>query len=381
MGAQYIRPPSDISMREFAIAQEGISLFSRESYPLERNKLPDIFSDLLSFISLASTNHETPFTPGVDSKGRPVNHRTQLANRYYRKMPIFIRCVLALSDEFAYDEHTNCFISTIQELGLLNVQYFDWGEISQAHIITTPWQPNKTMAELFNDFVLKLGERCRSNDVRKKIYLHNRRSKRNFKSASHYVDSLINIYRRLVVIRLDLYYKQDIAKSVSIDRLKSDIDRLLKNAERNKVFKGMVGYLLKIEFGINRRLHTHSFFFFDADIRRGSCDEYFGKTIGEYWSKTITKNAGEYFNVNNRKNIQDMEKLGIRGIGLLRIDDKNMLNNLTNRAIYYLCKKDQFFRPKIFENTRFRTFQKGELPKRKEPIRRWQIKDTRPLTT
>jgi hypothetical protein len=83
--------------------------------------------------------------------------------------------------------------------------------------------------------------------------------------------------------------------------------------------------------------------------------------MGEYWINTITEGRGDYWNVN--KNADHYDKLGRRGIGVINWNDTELRNNLEEFVIGYLCKVDQFIRPKWGQKVRL--FRRGLFPKKR----------------
>ena len=80
--------------------------------------------------------------------------------------------------------------------------------------------------------------------------------------------------------------------------------------------------------------------------------------MGKYWVDTITNGRGAYWNVNN--NADRYDELGRLGIGVINWKDTQLRNNLKEFVIGYLCKVEQFIRPKWGPNVRL--FRRGLYP-------------------
>jgi len=187
--------------------------------------------------------------------------------------------------------------------------------------------------------------RYRMTDVR-------REAERNFQSLQMYVDNLFVHWSRLVVIRIDLSYHQEL--DVTYERLKADLATFYNNRRHNALFKHECGFIMKIEYGLEKQLHVHACFFFDGHKNRGDADVYLARLIGEYWQNTITHGEGIYWNCN-----ADKHKYRYDGIGLVEYFDHDKRNNL-NRAMEYLCKKGtQVIKP--LSSPRAKLLFKGDL--------------------
>ena len=93
---------------------------------------------------------------------------------------------------------------------------------------------------------------------------------------------------------------------------------------------------------------------------KNSSDVYFVKLIGDYWNNTVTQGRGAYWNINEDAN--QYEKLGRFGIGVINYNDTELRKNLQEHVIQYLCKPDQFIRPKF--GYKVRLFRRGHFPKK-----------------
>ena len=84
---------------------------------------------------------------------------------------------------------------------------------------------------------------------------------RRKQSTEKYIDALIENNSKLCAIRLDLKYKQEFAKDVSLDTINKDLKRMLDNRRNNKtIFGNNLGYIIKKEVSNNGNLHLHALF-------------------------------------------------------------------------------------------------------------------------
>ena len=170
-----------------------------------------------------------------------------------------------------------------------------------------------------------------SPSVMQTINEHNREAQRNTLNVGQYIDRLFLHHSRLLVLRVDLAYSQD--ECVTFEELESDLYRLQNNARHNALFDEMLGYVFKIEYGMEKKLHVHALFFFNG--HKHKCDVYLAQQIGNYWNTVITFGRGCYWNCNQGKGTYKH-----LGIGDIHFSDTVKRNNLMI-AVEYLCKKHQ----------------------------------------
>ncbi len=82
------------------------------------------------------------------------------------------------------------------------------------------------------------------------------------------------------------------------------------------------------------------------------------QSIGEYWKNTVTQGQGDYWNVNARAD--DYRRKGLLGIGTINYNDR-VLRSKLKYIVSYLCKTDQYFKPKFCPKVRL--FRRGKYPK------------------
>nr|WP_314264053.1 inovirus-type Gp2 protein [uncultured Moellerella sp.] len=192
-------------------------------------------------------------------------------------------------------------------------------------------------------------------DYKKQVRTFEQGAQKNYRRAQQYIDSLYQRYSKLLVVRVDLSYKSGISHKVKAHHLRQHRQALYKAINSDPLFSCCIGYILKLEFGMEKGFHYHALFFFDGQKVRQ--DITLGKLIGELWQERITDMAGLYFNCNYQK-----EKYRELGIGLLKRTDMESKKGLLN-AVRYLCKTDAWVRLAVPELTR--TFWRGEIKPRK----------------
>lgn len=290
------------------------------------------------------------------------------------RMPEYLVVVSMLPREYEYSDHLNVFIKCCDALDLRQKQ-------ENCNLLET--QENDTPfawrvpGKLFSNLIKMLHHEFKSERFNYRLLLRKKEARHRYREYCAYVDSLFNHRDRLVVIRIDLTYRKEIAPGVSLDQALADLDRMLANRRTNGIFDHLEVYIVKAEYGIGRRLHFHGIFFFNGSERQGRSHSFIAKEIGEYWSRVITKGRGRYWNCNQRAS--DFDELGRRGIGLIHWNDADLRNNLQRFVLTYVCKTDQCFRSK--SQPKAKLIRRGLKPANfvVRPGRRRRFTDTCPI--
>jgi hypothetical protein len=201
--------------------------------------------------------------------------------------------------------------------------------------------PGKRQFELFNDFLDLIRTESRTAEFRKKISRAKEKISRRYRRAELYVDALFkNCSTRLLVLRIDLAYRHELANNITVVEAKKDLEHFLNNRRNNPtLFKGWVGYIRKLEWAPMKGFHFHLIIFFDGYARWK--DGYIAEQIGEYWKK-ITEYRGVYWNCNDSKH--EYKRCGI---GMIHQADDEKRNILLNDVVDYLTKTEQKLRANV----------------------------------
>ncbi len=325
-----------------------------------------LLCEIEDFIERLLQNNDVPFVATLDRRGG-LEYSTSIGSIFsssFRRLPRWIEAALKLPTCFEYNGHLTAFIDCVRELDLhaktlsKHFLFGDFDDFDKAFKSKTP--RHHLAYEAFNELAVNLRERCRSKSVRDKI--HSRRSEavKLYGDYCDYVDNLFKYRSRLTVIRVDFGFAKDHPYRENIDEATRLIDKFQNNWRNNKLFDGLEGYIIKTEYGVDKGIHFHWIMFFDDAIRDGRKHIHLCQQIGEYWQNKITQGAGTYWNVNNQ--ISDFIRQGTCGIGRVHRDQKDKIHNLKNIVLAYLCKADQFFRPRFGD---IKLIRKGQL----KPIR------------
>lgn len=221
------------------------------------------------------------------------------------------------------------------------------------------------MNGLLGIFLIALRQLLLSRTHQERLSRNNRESEDNYQSYCVYVDGLFACYSRLMVLRLDFSYRSE----ASFETAQEHFQQLLNNARHNQLFDGLVGRIVKIEYGLEKQIHLHSVWFFNGHKRKGSSDVHLAQRIGEYWCSTITHGAGTYWNCNDNR-----DDYRHNGIGLIEARDADKRHNLLSYVVKYLCKKDsQEIKPR--NQPQAKTLFRGDLRNRNPNLGRQRLSD------
>lgn len=206
----------------------------------------------------------------------------------------------------------------------------------------------KRYGELFQDLVVMIRREGCQPAFRQKVRQQALDARRNYDSALAYNERLFECRSRLVAIRLDLGYRREVAQTLTLQRLDRDLDRFFCNQRHNRLFKHLYGYVIKVEEGPLRGLHTHVvLYFLGSEVQK---HEHLGDLIGRYWVEQITEGRGSYFNCNRIR-------YKYVGVGVIEHDDHEKRKHLRERVLGYLFKDDQHVQIKGC-----RVFRRGVMP-------------------
>ncbi|WP_346773775.1 YagK/YfjJ domain-containing protein [Pseudomonas synxantha] len=147
---------------------------------------------------------------------------------------------------------------------------------------------------------------------------------------------------RTLVIRVNLYYHQQVQVRQRVEQVFDDLDRLIAERERNPIFDYLIGYICAVEQGEDRGYHIHAAFFFNGN--EVWADVYKAQQIGELWER-ITKGQGYFHSCNHDKEKYKHEEEDRLGIGMILRSDLTIRSHV-HYAMRYLVKDDQQLRLK-----------------------------------
>lgn len=210
----------------------------------------------------------------------------------------------------------------------------DFWHKSQSDLVAIAPQQFVFKAEIINSLCHQLSQAIANDeDYKKATQLRNEKSLNQSLKAKRLIQKLIYKFSKLLVIRIDFAIYREF--KITLVLLKTYLKIFIKklHAPNDKV-PPIVGFIWKLEYGIQKGYHYHFIFFMDGNLYKQ--DTYFAQQLGELW-KSITQNKGSYHSCNHDK--ASYKKLAI---GILVHDDHEKIDALYLLVVKYLTKTSQF---------------------------------------
>lgn len=173
---------------------------------------------------------------------------------------------------------------------------------------------------------------------------------------------------RQLAIRVDLSYLKEMAIRVSYEQASAHREQLCKKFYYHPLFKHLLGYAWKLEWGEEKGFHYHFLLFFDAS--QVQQDIVQAQKIGEFWNLDITDGEGTYYNCNNDAE----ENYTYNALGKIAYHHTNKLKGL-KYLIDYLTKPDEY----AYLAVTGKTFFHSRAPKLPEGPRRGKPRQSEPV--
>lgn len=187
-------------------------------------------------------------------------------------------------------------------------------------------------------------------------------ARRNLNELTKLINRLFERYSRLLVVRIDLRYKKEVALTVPLEIAQMHRAQLLADRRISpEVFDGMLGYAWGLEYGEQEGgFHYHFLAIYNGAERRD--DVGIGMAIRDLWDK-ITGGHGQCYISNFDKD--RLAKQGCLGIGMIHRNDVQLRINLNENVAAYITKKCSALdiQSGITQSGDFRTFGKSQMPK------------------
>ncbi len=225
---------------------------------------------------------------------------------------------------YDYSEHLTVFWLGCQQAGIFPNSVFIW--------------PEQILA-----LVQFISVQVKSDSFRRKAPVRRYQTKQNCQSIQQYASALHDRYSRLLVVRVDLYYRMEAQSRVGIHMVYQHLDQMAKALyTHHDIFAHRHGHAWCLEQGATRGYHIHSIYYFDGSKHQN--DWYKAQQIGELWS-VITGGLGAYHSCNTTQEKAKYESRGMLGVGMIHRNDTEACQNSVHVASYLAdAEKDQYLR-------------------------------------
>ena len=332
----------------------------------------------ISRLSINCAEHETPaivLQTKMTAKGEVVTH--QVSPWFEPSRSTFDQCMLFESGHFKVGSEILSYVdarSAYPDTPLLQMLPPPGVPLEPCHI---------EIIQRINQFVSRIRENMLGPETKRELRKRRKHCRKNYRNSVKWLGKYFNTYSKLLVLRLDLYYKYDISELTNTSpdfnsprhnvhclmTIKADVERLLGDFRSDPILKEIIGYYLKFEHGPYKGQHVHCIFLLDGHDHQK--DVKWAENIGQHWVK-LTNGRGTYHNCN--RNSSDYK---YPCTGTIAYDDHEKIHNLC-RCLAYLTKADQYF---LFGPLAcFRTIQKSVAPQEQSGLGRPREKKSTPLS-
>ncbi|MCH7294424.1 YagK/YfjJ domain-containing protein [Acinetobacter higginsii] len=197
------------------------------------------------------------------------------------------------------------------------------------------------------------------------LYQFYRQEKENEKRLVEYMKKLFYHYRKLLIVRVNLFYHEKLRDEINITKFDQDF-RVLRNRLSNKdtCFRNLQGYVWAMEQAETCGYHIHLLLIYDGALHRSGV--HFAMLVGQKWQE-ITQGRGAYFSCHDKSYLEQLQRAGCKiGIGPISREVSGDWERLESAFLYLVksTKDAQRMRVKLKD---MRTFHTGrfEIKKRR----------------
>lgn len=173
---------------------------------------------------------------------------------------------------------------------------------------------------------------CNSRAFHNVLHDYERKAKDNFKSGRDYITEQFERHARLLVLRVDLYFRPDAKGWAYCKVADMAVINYLRALRLGRIVPGYLGFIIKRENGISRGLHYHLMVFLDGHLHRNAY--HLTQRMGEAWVRRAGADKGSFFNCYARKDL-----FRYNGLGLVHVSDTVKLIGI-RIALWYMSKQD-----------------------------------------
>lgn len=214
-------------------------------------------------------------------------------------------------------------------------------------------------ADLANAFVSKIYSGTLENDFIQVQRNRSERLKHQEARAIQLLNKLRVKYSKLLVLRLDFAIAKKCRNlSEDLNLIRKMFKKFLKS--RFSIHQRPIGYIWKLEYGVDKGYHYHTIFFLDGNKHQK--DEIIADQFGKAWVQ-LTEGKGTYYSCNGSK-----ERYKDLAIGMVHHDDEKAYGTLESSVIRYFTKDKQHVL--IPSGNRLKTFGTSQMPASKRKLGR-----------
>lgn len=185
---------------------------------------------------------------------------------------------------------------------------------------------------------------------------HERQAQDNFESGREFIYYCAEGHSKLLVLRIDLYYKPYYDVVGADTAVISYLRWLRSPACKRNVLPSYLGFLIKRENGLVRGMHYHVMVICKGSQQRSAY--YLTRLLGEHWAKITGQGPGCFHNCYADKGTYDAN--GFNGLGVVTLDDWEKMAGV-RAALWYMTKADCVIKA---TNSKVKNFWRSPIPKK-----------------
>jgi hypothetical protein len=221
----------------------------------------------------------------------------------------------------------------------------EWTNPSHAMIDCTRDMKSVEALHSLVDYVRRV---CRTQAFKNVLHDHERKAKDNFRSGRDYITEQFERHARLLVLRIDLYFRPDAKGWGYSEAADMALTKYLRALRLGRIVPDYLGFIVKREDGISRGMHYHLMVFLDGHLHRNAF--HLTERMGEAWVMRVGADKGSSFNCYARKDL-----FRYNGLGLVHVSDTEKLIGL-RIALWYMSKQDCVL---MVDNSKVKNFWRG----------------------
>ncbi|MHA3114603.1 inovirus Gp2 family protein [Acinetobacter sp. ANC 4635] len=162
----------------------------------------------------------------------------------------------------------------------------------------------------------------------------------NTESLRYGLNTVIQHYSRVLLVRVDLYFSAQAQKDMTIHRCHQYLQILLNRlSNRDGCFSNLHWWAWALEQGLQRGYHIHLLLVYDG--HRHQNDYYLGLEVGRYWRDVLTDGEGEFYTSNQPKIKHRYSLMNRLGIGMIYRDNPIAIENALNASAYLVSPEKE----------------------------------------
>lgn len=218
--------------------------------------------------------------------------------------------------------------------------------------IVVEYDEDAKAVEGLNQFVDDVRQVCRSQAFRNILHDHGRKAQDNFRSACDLIIALFRRRSRLLILRIDLYFRPDAKGWGYSEAADEAMDLYLRDLREGRIVPDFLKFIIKRENGVCRGMHYHLMAVLDGHERQSAY--HLTAMLGEAWTKRVGADKGSYFNCYASKH-----RYRYNGLGKVHVSDTEKLIGL-RIALCYMSKQDSVLE---VDDAKGKNFWRSLMPK------------------